>query len=238
MVFGRTLCDYLARCSRRELANLESNRAAAFGDEGVEVALRIMGDFTDPNPVPEPEVEPEPEKEPEQLPPPPEIPPIPVPEPTIVEIPEVTESVAVSPPEIAEIPIESPPPQLTIPDFSSMAQQATTGSGNSDQLGDSKKYSKSYLARVAARINRHKKYPKTSRRAKEEGRVELSLVVYSDGSVDQVKLVESSGFEELDAEALRIVERATPFPRFPNSLRRRNIDEISFRTSINFSLTD
>lgn len=216
----------------------ESQLGAEFGNQGVEVGLKIVGDLKDAThelqpekPVEEPPLEPEP-------------------------IPQFTEPVVM--PEIDRklpdpdlLTVDQPLTEFKLPELQlampnldispqalqeASAQSATIGTGSSDQVGSSKRLSRSYLARVAAHLNRHKKYPKTSRRAGEEGRVDVALTVFSDGSVDSVRIVKSSGFSELDAEALRMVERATPFPKFSNAMLNRGIDELKFRSSINFSL--
>lgn len=122
-------------------------------------------------------------------------------------------------------------------DHQSAVQQGA-GSGNSNQVGSTKRLSDSHLARVAAHLNRFKKYPKTSRRAKEEGKAEVTFTVFADGRVDSIQLTKSSGHDELDQEALKMVKRAAPYPKFPNSLRRRAVTELQVRSSINFSIKD
>ena len=220
----------------------ESQLGAEFGNQGVEVGLKLVGDLSDPTQVLQPE-EPieEPRLEPEPIPQFTE----PVVTPEIERKLPDPDLLTVDPPQPLTD-FEMPDLQLAMPNLDispqvlheTPAQAATTGTGSSDQVGNSKRLSRSYLARVAAHLNRHKKYPKTSRRAGEEGRVEVALTVFSDGSVDSVRIVKSSGFTELDAEALRMVERATPFPKFSNSMLNRGIDELKFRSSINFSLKE
>ncbi len=46
-------------------------------------------------------------------------------------------------------------------------------------------------------------YPAESRKAREEGTVELNLHVLTDGSVDEVGVLKSSGFPRLDEYAVR-----------------------------------
>ena len=70
---------------------------------------------------------------------------------------------------------------------------------------------------LAAHLNRHKRYPLGSRRRREEGVVELRLVVRRDGGVVNVEVVHP-GPSALNAAALRMVEDAQPLPVFPDSL--------------------
>ena len=48
-------------------------------------------------------------------------------------------------------------------------------------------------------------YPKESMDANEQGRVLVAFVVEKDGSISDVKIAKSSGFDRLDAEAVRVV---------------------------------
>ena len=50
-------------------------------------------------------------------------------------------------------------------------------------------------------------YPSISRRLREEGVVVLLLLVLPDGSVGEIKIKESSGFERLDKTAIKAVKR-------------------------------
>lgn len=50
-------------------------------------------------------------------------------------------------------------------------------------------------------------YPLTSRRLKEEGTALLSIFVNADGTVGEVKLLKSSGFERLDRAAMESVKK-------------------------------
>lgn len=219
----------------------DSRLGAEFGNQGVEVGLKLVGDLSDPTRVLQPDEPVEELQDPEPIPQFTE--PIVAPE-VERELPD-PELLAVEPPQPLTN-FDLPKPQLTMPSLDispadlteASPNTASTGAGSSDQVGESKRLSRSYSARVAAQLNRHKKYPKTSRRAREEGSVDVALTVYSDGQVDSVRIVKSSGFSELDAEALRMVDRAAPFPRFSNAMLRSGIDELHLRSSINFSLKE
>lgn len=63
-------------------------------------------------------------------------------------------------------------------------------------------------------------YPDEARRRKLSGSLTLDVGVRPDGSIDNIKLRESSGEPVLDEAALRIVRQAAPFPAFPPELRQ------------------
>jgi len=78
----------------------------------------------------------------------------------------------------------------------------------------------SYLAELAAQINRKKYYPRASRRFGEEGTVVVSFVLQRDGRVTDLAVAQSSGSERLDEAALTTLERVTPFRPIPDVLQR------------------
>ncbi len=62
-------------------------------------------------------------------------------------------------------------------------------------------------------------YPKRAAVEALEGKLMLEVELRWDGSVVEVKLIESSGFKLLDDAAVQIVELASPFPPFNQELR-------------------
>lgn len=63
-------------------------------------------------------------------------------------------------------------------------------------------------------------YPDQARREKLSGSLVLEVGIRSDGSVDQIKVLQSSGHQVLDDAAVRIVRLAEPFAPFPEELKR------------------
>lgn len=61
-------------------------------------------------------------------------------------------------------------------------------------------------------------YPDEARRANLSGNLLLDVALRPDGSVDEIILRRSSGKKVLDDAAMRIVNLAAPFPRFPKSI--------------------
>ena len=90
-----------------------------------------------------------------------------------------------------------------------------------------------YLAALAAKINRNKYYPLSSRRRGEEGKVVVRFVVQKNGELTELSIVESSGSRRLDAAALKTLRRVSPFRPIPETLGR---DNWSISVPIAFSL--
>ena len=63
-------------------------------------------------------------------------------------------------------------------------------------------------------------YPDEARRQKLYGTLVLTVSVRRDGSVDSIEVNRSSGFRLLDQAAIRIVELAAPFSRFPPDIAK------------------
>jgi protein TonB len=75
----------------------------------------------------------------------------------------------------------------------------------------------SYLGAWARKVERigNLNYPQAARDQRMFGSLILHVAVRSDGSVEQVRVVRSSGYDLLDEAAVRIVELAAPYAPFP-----------------------
>lgn len=73
-------------------------------------------------------------------------------------------------------------------------------------------------------------YPRLSRRRGEEGTVILELLVQKDGSVDEIKIKESSGFPRLDKSAVEAVRRwkYNPATRGGEPIEYRYLQPVTF----------
>lgn len=80
---------------------------------------------------------------------------------------------------------------------------------------EKKKYLKEHFAYIRDVIMKNLSYPPLARRMGWSGKVLVSFVVMDDGSVEQPRVVESSGFSVLDKNAVETVLRVSPFPRPP-----------------------
>jgi protein TonB len=65
-------------------------------------------------------------------------------------------------------------------------------------------------------------YPDEARRKRLKGQLVISVAVRRDGSVENTRIIQSSGIALLDSTALRIVQLSVPFPPLPKT--DENID--------------
>lgn len=90
-----------------------------------------------------------------------------------------------------------------------------------------------YQDMIKQRIETFRKYPLRARQNQIQGVVGLKFQVFSGGSTASVQIVQSSGSEILDTEALNTIKRASPFLPIPNNIHQ---NEITIHVSIIFSL--
>ena len=76
----------------------------------------------------------------------------------------------------------------------------------------------SYLDMVKLKIESRKRYPQSARTRRIEGRVKVSFILASDGSVRDVTISRGARDSELNIAALNAVRDAAPFPRPPSNL--------------------
>lgn len=74
-------------------------------------------------------------------------------------------------------------------------------------------YMRSWVAKVERIGNMN--YPEAARRRNLEGSLVLSVDVLADGSVEQIRVLRSSGIDLLDEAAVRIVRLASPYAELP-----------------------
>lgn len=78
------------------------------------------------------------------------------------------------------------------------------------------------LAGIRERIERARFYPDQARRQGVEGVVEVEFTLSSDGRVEDVKVLRSSGSPLLDEASIETIKRAAPYPvveDWPRTLR-------------------
>lgn len=76
-------------------------------------------------------------------------------------------------------------------------------------------------------------YPEAARSQKLYGKLQLTVSIKSDGSLDDVEVTRSSGSKILDAAAVSIVRRAAPYSSFPEEMRNK-ADILSITRTWNF----
>jgi periplasmic protein TonB len=82
-------------------------------------------------------------------------------------------------------------------------------------------------------LQQFKNYPSGARERSEQGVVLLNFTIDHAGHVISRHIVKGSGFPDLDAEVLTLVERAQPMPAFPPSMTEEQLD---LTVPIRFSL--
>lgn len=84
----------------------------------------------------------------------------------------------------------------------------------------------SYFAKLKRQIEGVWNYPQESRYKGEQGQLFLIFTIRSNGDLENIELLSSSGYARLDNEALRAIRVAAPYPPFPKdwgSLEKLNI---------------
>jgi len=80
-------------------------------------------------------------------------------------------------------------------------------------------------------------YPEAARRQKVYGKLQLTVNIRSDGSIENVEINKSSGQRILDAAAQRIVKLAAPYAPFPPDIRKET-DILSITRTWTFTTND
>lgn len=80
-----------------------------------------------------------------------------------------------------------------------------------------------YALQIQERIAGAIRYPAREAELGMSGRVKLRLHLFRDGSLGQVVVVESSGIEVFDMEALKVAETQAPYPPFPSDLVQQDL---------------
>jgi len=150
---------------------------------------------------PKPKIEPPPPKPAVKQPPPPPKPvvkqPPPPPKPTIKDPEPLVEPVSL--PTEDTIPIEKP----------EIVEEAVLN--KTDPVVEAKMI-EDYATLLAAHISQFKRYPRIAQRRGWEGDVMIEIRMDSKGSILTISLLEKSQYQVLDDEAIKMIERAKPFP--------------------------
>lgn len=99
--------------------------------------------------------------------------------------------------------------------------------------GDRQAAKQSFTAKIAAILQRHRKYPRRARSRGQQGSGQLFFVMGADGRVLRTELHSSSGHRLLDKEILALLERAQPLPPIPAEL---GVTKLSLIVPISFTL--
>jgi len=80
-------------------------------------------------------------------------------------------------------------------------------------------------------------YPEAARRAGLYGSLKLTVSIHANGRIEKVEIDRSSGSKILDTAAIRIVELAAPYARFPDDMREK-ADILSITRTWTFTRSD
>lgn len=157
----------------------------------------------------------------------PEVPPtIAAPEPKRVSdlpktAPEVPAAAAIRPK--AEPAGPAPPAQAKI----AVQHSAPTETERSTPEQASKHYLKEHFAYIRDLITKQLAYPSMARKMRWSGKVVVAFVIAEDGTVHNIRVLETSGFTILDKCATDTVRNAAPFPKPP--VRAEIVVPINFK---------
>jgi protein TonB len=80
-----------------------------------------------------------------------------------------------------------------------------------------------YQDMVKQKIESCRRYPIWAKRQGLEGVCYLTFTLLSNGMIQDVKIIHSSGFDILDEEAVSTIKRASPFKPIPEKFNRSNL---------------
>jgi len=112
--------------------------------------------------------------------------------------------------------LQSDTPSGTTPSAppSEMAPSSIELSKSSPRLEVERSHA-SYAESVRQTINRGWRYPPSAKSKHQEGTVEIEFSILSNGELDSIHILQSSGFMTLDMESIRSVREAAPFEAIP-----------------------
>lgn len=90
-----------------------------------------------------------------------------------------------------------------------------------------------YQDMIKQRIQQERRYPLWAKKQAIEGSVYLSFKVLTNGLTRDIEIIQSSGYEILDREAIKTIQRGEPFPTIPKEI---NMPSLQMRISLVFKL--
>jgi protein TonB len=124
-------------------------------------------------------------------------------------------------------------PQMGTPQVSVSSAPKLQVAGEATSGGVDVAEGAKYAFSLSKMLGRDKHYPERAQRSGQEGTVEVLMRIGRDGKVVDVTVTKSSGYQELDLEAVAKVKRLVSPPSPPGALRGR---EFTVAIPIQFSL--
>lgn len=178
---------------------------------------------------------PVPVQEPKAAEPAPPPKPQPQPKPEEAQSAKILEPKKVAPKKTQDAPKDLPPSSDSSqkPDDPRASLNSST-LGVSNGTGDPSEPARiSYQDMVATMLARAKRYPERALRRHTTGEGTIRIRIAADGDVTGFEIVRSTSSPILDEELQEMVERAAPFPRFPQGLTK---DSLSIVVPVSFEL--
>lgn len=97
-------------------------------------------------------------------------------------------------------------------------RQSIEGSGQGNGSDSHGPNTPDILAKIRQKIFQAKQYPLVAKRQGIEGRVQILFALNPGGEIQELSVIESSGFPLLDQEALATVKRASPYPYYADDI--------------------
>lgn len=110
---------------------------------------------------------------------------------------------------------ESVKGQVQVEKSSKTAASQTARGSSASSISPAK-----WQSRLAAYLERRKRYPNGAKSRREEGIVSVQFTIDSSGNVLNSRIVGSSGYPELDGEILSLLKRVSPVPAPPPDANR------------------
>ena len=105
--------------------------------------------------------------------------------------------------------------------------QATAPEGRPAQEKIQQRYLKEHFIYIRALITKQLVYPPMARKMGWNGKTVVTFIIAEDGTVHNIRVAESSGFNILDKSAIEAVQTGAPFPRPP--VRAEIVVPINFK---------
>ncbi|MBI5903386.1 MAG: energy transducer TonB [Deltaproteobacteria bacterium] len=105
--------------------------------------------------------------------------------------------------------------------------------GKTLQLNTSEIRYQKYLLDMKDRIRRFWDYPEIAGRNGWQGTLKLNFTIKKDGTVDDIRLIESSKYPVLDQAAITAIRLAAPFAPFPGNF---DIEELNIRGTFQYDI--
>jgi protein TonB len=127
-------------------------------------------------------------------------------------------SIAKQQPEVIAVApkIDSPPPPVVIAQSEVAPEQPKpTGPSQADIDEARGRYGNT----LWSAIEKHKNYPRIAQMRGWQGDVIVEILLDGNGKLKSKKVIQSSGYDSLDKQALEMADKASPFPAPPEALR-------------------